>query len=87
MSCQLSANSSEHVIHPHRVKGGNDLAGHRLYLALLLLPHELKNRDTKRKILKVLKVAHENFTWSGKEIPHVGRCGGHKWQRYLTQGF
>ena len=34
-----------------------------------------------------LKVAHDKFTWSGKEIPHVGRYGGHKWQRYLAQGF
>ena len=45
-----------------------------------LLPHELKNRGTKRRILKVLKIAHEKITWSGKEIPHVGRYGGHKWQ-------
>ena len=40
--------------------------------SFLPLPHELKNRGTKRKILKVLKIALENFTWSGKEIPHVG---------------
>ena len=26
-----------------------------------------------------LKVAHEKFTWSGKEIPHIGSYGGHKW--------
>ena len=40
----------------------------------------------KGEILKVLKIAHENFTWSGREIPHVGRYGGHKWQRFLAQG-
>ena len=27
-----------------------------------------------------LKVAHKKFTWSGAEIPHVGRYGGHIWQ-------
>ena len=26
-----------------------------------------------------LKVAHEKFTWSGKEIPHIGSYGGHRW--------
>ena len=26
-----------------------------------------------------LKVAHEKFTWSGKEIPHIGSYSGHKW--------
>ena len=46
------------------------------------LPHELKNRGTKRIILKVLKIAHEKFTWSGKEIPHVGRYGGHRWHGF-----
>ena len=39
----------------------------------LLLPHELKNRGTQRRILNILKIAHEKFTWSGREIPHVGR--------------
>ena len=33
-----------------------------------------------------LKVAHEQFTWSGGEIPHIGRYGGHKWHGYLVQG-
>ena len=37
--------------------------------------------------MKVLKVAHDKVTWSGKEIPYIGRYGGHKWQRYLAQGF
>ena len=52
----------------------------------LLLPCELKNRDTKRRILNILKIAHEKFTWSGREIPYAGRYGGHKWQRILAQG-
>ena len=29
-----------------------------------------------------LKVAHEVFTWSGKEIPHIGSYGGHKWHGF-----
>ena len=33
-------------------------------------------------ILNSLKVAHENFTWSGKEIPHIGSYGGHKWHGF-----
>ena len=41
-----------------------------------LLPHELKNRGTKRRILEVLKIAYENFTWSGREIPHIESYGG-----------
>ena len=44
----LSENSSEDVNHQYRVKkGGNDLACHRLYLASLLLPHELKTEAQK----------------------------------------
>ena len=35
-------------------------------------------------ILNNLKVAHEKFTWSGGEIPHIVRYGGHIWQ---TLGF
>ena len=31
----------------------------------LLLPHELKQRHKTGIILKVFKVAHEKFTWSG----------------------
>ena len=27
--------------------------------------------------MKVLKVAHEKFTWNGREIPCMGRYGGH----------
>ena len=29
-----------------------------------------------------LKVAHEKITWSGKEIPHIGSYGGHKWHGF-----
>ena len=29
-----------------------------------------------------LKVAYEKFTWSGKEIPHIGSYGGHKWHGF-----
>ena len=41
----------------------------------------LVNIDTKRnnKVLNSLKVAHEKFTWSGKEIPHIGSYDEHKW--------
>ena len=46
-----------------------------------LLPHELKQEHkTGLIVLKVLKVAHKQFTWSGGEIPHIGRYGGHKWK-------
>ena len=38
----------------------------------------------KRIILNNLKVAHKKITWSGGEIPHMGRYGGHIWQ---TLGF
>ena len=27
--------------------------------------------------MKVLKIAHKQFTWSRGEIPHVGMYGGH----------
>ena len=30
--------------------------------------------------MKVFKVAYELFTWSGGEIPHIGKYGGHNWQ-------
>ena len=33
-------------------------------------------------ILNNLKVAHEKFTWSGKEIPHIGSYGGHRWHGF-----
>ena len=52
-----------------------------------LLPHELKQEHkTGLIVLKVLKVAHEQFTWSGGEIPHIGRYGGHKMAWVLAQG-
>ena len=49
-----------------------------------LLSHELVNIDTKRNnnSLNNLRVAHEKFTWSGKEIPHIGSYGGHKWHGF-----
>ena len=48
----------------------------------LLLPHELR---TEAQIWSInhfegLKVAHEKFTWSGGEIPHIGRYCGHLWK-------
>ena len=33
----------------------------------LLLPHELKNRGTKRSILNILKIALDKFIWNGKK--------------------
>ena len=27
-----------------------------------------------------LKVEHKKFTWSGGEIPYIGRYGGHIWK-------
>ena len=27
-----------------------------------------------------LKVAHKQLIWSGGEIPHIGKYGGHIWQ-------
>ena len=48
-----------------------------------LLPHELKQEHkTGLIILKLLKVTHEQFTWSGGEIPHIGRYGGHIWHNF-----
>ena len=48
----------------------------------LLLPHELRTEAQNRNInyFEGLKVAHEKFTWSGGEIPHIGRYGGHLWK-------
>ena len=42
-----------------------------------------KVHKTRSNIFKVLKVAHDKFTWSGGEIPHIGRYGGHKWHVWL----
>ena len=44
----------------------------RVITNFLQLPRELKNRGTKMSILNILKVAHDKFTWSVKEIPHIG---------------
>ena len=46
-----------------------------------LLPHELKQEHkNKSSNFEGLKVTHEQFTWSGGEIPHIGRYGGHLWK-------
>ena len=43
-----------------------------------LLPHELKQEHkTRFNNFEGLTVAHKQFTWSGGEIPHIGRYGGH----------
>ena len=33
-------------------------------------------------ILNSLKVAHEKFTWSGKEILHIDSYGVHRWHGF-----
>ena len=48
-----------------------------------MLPHELKQEHkTGLIVLKVLKVAHEVFTWSGRKYHIIGRYGGHKWHGF-----
>ena len=79
--------SSEDVNHQHRVKRGEWPCLSHVISCFPLLPHDLKNRGTKRRILNILNIAHEKFTWSAREIPQVGRYGGHKWQKCLAQGF
>ena len=51
----LSANSSDDVIHPHRVKGGNDLASHRLYLASYCFLVSLKIEEEKKENFESFK--------------------------------
>ena len=48
----------------------------------LLLSHELRTEAQiwSNNSCEGLKVAHEKFTWSGGEIPHIGRYGGHLWK-------
>ena len=46
---------------------GNDLACHKLYLALYCFLMRLKNRGTKRSILNILKISYDKFTWNGKK--------------------
>ena len=48
----------------------------------LLLPHELRTEAHNWNInyFEGLKVAHTKFTWSGSEIPHIRRYGGHLWK-------
>ena len=63
---------SSHGVKPYK---------HEKRIKHLILPHELKQEHkTGLIILKVLKVAHMKFTWSGGEIQHIGRYGGHIWQ-------
>ena len=33
-------------------------------------------------ILNSLKVAHDKFTWSGGEIPHIGSYGEYRWHGF-----
>ena len=48
-----------------------------------ILSYELKQEHkTCLIVLKVLKVAHEIFTWSGRKYHIVGRYGGHKWHGF-----
>ena len=48
----------------------------------LLLPHELRTEAQSWNInyFEGLKVAHEKFTWSGGDIPHIGSYGGNLWK-------
>ena len=66
LSCSR-VDSSEDVNHRHRVKEGKWPCLSQLKFSSLLLPHGLKNRDPKRSILKILKVAHDKFTWNGRK--------------------
>ena len=54
----------------------------------LLLPHELRIKEQHWNInyFEGLKVAHEKFTWSGSEIPRIGRYGGHLWKVFFGSG-
>ena len=48
-----------------------------------ILPHELKQEHkTGLIVLKVLKVAHEIFTWSGRKYKIIVRYGGQKWHGF-----
>ena len=55
----------------------------------LLLTHELRIEAHIWNInnFEGLKVAHEKFTWSGGEIPHIGRYGGHIWHTLVFGGW
>ena len=51
---------------------------HKETIKHLILPHELKQEHkTRFNNLKVLKVAHKQFTWNGYEITCMGMYGGH----------
>ena len=65
LSCSR-VDSSEDVIHQHRVKGGNDLARHKLYLALYCSLMSLKT-EAQKEVFEFLKIAHDKFTWIGRK--------------------
>ena len=44
-----------------------------------LLLHELKTLSQNEKQFEGFKGSTRKFTWSGDEIPHIGRYGGHRW--------
>ena len=73
---------NEHRFHTHLVnkKEWPQLAWD--IVNFLLLPHELKAKTQKQDILKVLKVAHDKFTWNGGGIPYVGRYSGLSWKTF-----
>ena len=66
-------------------KGGNDLARHKLYLALHCSLMSLKTEAQKKEYFEYLKVAHDKFSW--KEIRCIGRYGGHSWQVIWLRGW
>ena len=51
-----------------------------------ILPHDLNQAHTTCLIvLKVLKVAHEIFTWNRRKYHIIGRYGGHKWHGFCLK--
>jgi hypothetical protein len=43
--------------------------------------HERYGHTKEKIILKVFRDGTCKFTWNGNKIPHIGRYGGHKWQK------
>ena len=33
--------------------------------------------EARNFFLNILKIAHDKFTWNGREIPHIGSYSGH----------
>ena len=85
LSCSR-VDSSEDVIHRHRVKGGKWPCSSQVISSSLLLPHELKNRGTKRSILNFCKGSTWQIYLEWQEIPCIGRYGGLSWQESLALG-